>query len=105
MAIVKFQQTPSEVKKYVFDYTDALDSGETISALAYANETVLPYPCCATPPSPITVGGGSVESGGQIAFFFVSGGTDGVSYKASLIVTTSAGQTLEDTISVQVKAP
>jgi hypothetical protein len=99
----KFQQTPSEVKKYVFDYTCALDDDETISTLAYATETV-PAPGCVTPAA-ITAGSGQVESGGKIAFFLVSGGSDGANYKVSLLVTTSAGQTLENTISVQIKSP
>lgn len=92
-AMVQIKKTPAARKKVVFEYTHALDAGVTITNLAYETETG------------ITAGDGEVEEDGQTAFFFVSGGTSGRSYKVSLIATMSDTQILEDTISVQVKSP
>lgn len=103
-SIEKFQKTPTARKKFVFDYSDALDTGVTISTLSYAVEAVLPQGCVTTP-TLVTADGGTVEESGQAAYFFVGAGQDGFTYKVSLIATASDTQVFEDTISVQVKNP
>ena len=89
-----FQHTPSEKKKYVFDYTRWLDPTELISTFDYS----------VSDPA-IVAGEGAIESGSTVVHFFVSGGVANTVYNVSLIVETTLGQIKEDTIKIIVEDP
>jgi hypothetical protein len=79
---------PSAVLDYVFDWTEWLATGETIT-----DHTI-------TPDTGITVDS-STESDGKVTVW-LSGGTAGENYKVACLITTSAGRTDERTIWIKV---
>ncbi len=79
---------PSAVLDYVFDWTEWLATGETIT-----DHTI-------TADTGITVDS-STESGGKVTVW-LSGGTAGINYKVACKITTSAGRTDERTIWIKV---
>ena len=79
---------PSAVLDYVFDWSNWLASGETIT-----DHTI-------TADTGITVDS-STEDDGKVTVW-LSGGTAGESYKVACLVTTSAGRTDERTIWIKV---
>jgi hypothetical protein len=96
MALGKYKKTPSEIKKYTFDYVDWLDDEEYLYSLAL---DVL------------------VGNSGELIFdiqdiglnetevsFFVGGGVSGSSYDVQITATTTAGQIKQDLITFNVKA-
>ena len=79
---------PSAVLDYVFDWTEWLATGETIT-----DHTI-------TADTGITVDS-STESDGKV-IVWLSGGTAGINYKVACKITTSAGRTDERTIWIKV---
>ena len=79
---------PSAVLDYVFDRTEWLATGETIT-----DHTI-------TADTGITVDS-STESDGKV-IVWLSGGTAGINYKVACLITTSAGRTDERTIWIKV---
>ena len=79
---------PSAVLDYVFDWTEWLATGETIT-----DHTI-------TADTGITVDS-STELDGKVTVW-LSGGTAGVNYKVACLITTSAGRTDERTIWIKV---
>ena len=79
---------PSAVLDYVFDWTEWLATGETIT-----DHTI-------TADTGITVDS-STESDGKVTVW-LSGGTAGQNYKVACLITTSAGRTDERTIWIKV---
>lgn len=77
---------PNESRLYSMDFSANLASGETISSIT----SVTPEP---TGP---TISSEAVSSDGKSANFRIAGGTDGESYKITVIVVTSSSNTLED---------
>jgi hypothetical protein len=77
----------------MIDYSEWLDTGET---LLTADFTVDPL-------GALTVDGVGVV--GSNVVFFVNGGDDQVTYKVLVTITTSAGQTKEDSILFVVRNP
>ena len=73
---------------YVFDWTEWLATGETIT-----DHTI-------TADTGITVDS-STESDGKV-IVWLSGGTAGINYKVACLITTSAGRTDERTIWIKV---
>ena len=88
MANNQFTKDPSAVLDYVFDWTEWLATGETIT-----DHTI-------TADTGITVDS-STESDGKVTVW-LSGGTAGINYKVACLVTTSAGRTDERTIWIKV---
>ena len=80
---------PSAVLDYVFDWTEWLATGETIT-----DHTI-------TPDTGITVDS-STEDTGKVTVW-LSGGTAGINYKVACLITTSAGRTDERTIWIKVE--
>ena len=80
---------PSAVLDYVFDWTEWLATGETIT-----DHTI-------TADTGITVDS-STESDGKVTVW-LSGGTAGINYKVACLITTSAGRTDERTLWIKVK--
>ena len=79
---------PSAVLDYVFDWTEWLATGETIT-----DHTI-------TADTGITVDS-STESDGKVIVWLL-GGTAGINYKVACLITTSAGRTDERTIWIKV---
>jgi len=80
---------PSAELDYVFDWTEWLATGETIT-----DHTI-------TPDTGITVDS-STEDTGKVTVW-LSGGTAGINYKVACLITTSAGRTDERTIWIKVE--
>jgi hypothetical protein len=96
MKLGTFTKTPAERKRYSLDYTDWLDTGETISTATFS---VTPT----TGATPLIVDASSIDPGGKQVVFFVNNGVDGTTYEVEALVTTSGGQTKEDQVNFLVK--
>jgi hypothetical protein len=84
----KFPKKPAAIKRYVADFSEWLDTGETVTAKTFAvavSAGVDAGPDLAVDSSSI------ISSSTQVAFF-VSGGLVGVTYQITLHITTSASQ-------------
>ena len=79
---------PSAVLDYVFDWTEWLATGETITDHTITADTGI------TVDSP-------TEDAGKVTVW-LSGGTAGINYKVACLITTSAGRTDERTIWIKV---
>lgn len=86
-------KTPNDVKRYTIDYSDWLDTGETISTVVF------------TPDSGMTITGDAVAGDGLSVVFFANGGDEGSTYNVDVTVTTSVGQTKDDHVEFVVVAP
>lgn len=75
---------PSESRIYTMDFSANMSSGETL--VAVTSFTVSPAGLTYTSATP----------SGQVVAMRLSGGTDDVQYKITVVVTTSAGNTLEN---------
>lgn len=79
---------PSEVRQYVMDFSNPLESSESILGISSVTHTLRGGGV-----SDLTVYNESVS--GQTVIIWVSGGTDRNTYRIEIIVTTDANQTLE----------
>lgn len=93
MRLAKFGKEPGERKRYVLDYSEWLETSETITNVAFA----------VTPSGALEVDSYSIGSPATDVAFFVSGGVDGVTYSVEAVITTSVGQIREDQITYAVK--
>ena len=75
---------PLEVLNLEMDFTNLLDTGEVISS-----------PTVTTTPTGLTISGVTIDSTAKKVEMVASGGTDGVTYRFDILVTTNASQTLE----------
>lgn len=92
MALVgTITKQPREILDCDISYIPVLTSGATISGVPTSEVT----------PSGLTVGTVSVVDGNKINFK-VSSGTDGISYKVTVLVNTSNGLLYEDEVTVVV---
>lgn len=86
----KFEKQPVDVLDYDFDYSDWLaDRADTISTATITATTG------------VTVGSSTHTSG--VVKVFISGGTDGQSYKITCTVVTTGGRTKQAEIVIKVK--
>lgn len=79
-----YEKQPSESRLYEFDFSGKMTAAETISSVT----SVTPSPA-----SGITVG--APTTSGQVVQVRISSGTADTTYKLTVIVVTSAGNTLE----------
>lgn len=93
MRLAKFLKEPGERKRYVLDYSEWLEDSETITGVSFS----------VTPSGSLVVDSYSIGSPATDVAFFVSSGTDGVSYTVEAQITTSVGQIREDQITYAVK--
>ena len=84
----QYLKDPSAELDYVFDWSEWLATGETITTPVITADTG------------ITVDGSS-ESDGKVTVW-LSGGTAGQNYKVACLITTSAGRIDERTIWIKV---
>ena len=97
MKLGRFIKTPSERKRYAIDYSEWLDTGETVSTYVF---TVTP----STATVPFAVDSSSLASSGKVLVFFVSGGDANDQYTVDVKATTSGGQIKEDTVLFSVRS-
>jgi hypothetical protein len=95
MRLGSFVKTPIERKRYAIDYTDWLDTGETLSTVTYN------IPNVTTPP--LVVDASSIDATNKIAVFFINGGLNTRQYTVEVTATTSGGQIKEDTVQFNVR--
>lgn len=93
MKLGRFTKQPAERKRYSIDYSDWLDTGETISTATFA----------VAPTGALEVDAYTIGSPATSVVFFVNGGTSGVTYKVTVTITTSGGQIKEDEILFSVR--
>ncbi len=94
----KFTQSPTEIKRYVLDYTQQLASGENIVSFVV---NVVQNSGATTPPLVVTnLALLPANALGQVygAAYFVSGGVTTGTYEIQFLATTSLGQVLEDIV-------
>lgn len=95
MRLGNFLKTPAERKRYAIDYSDWLDTGETVASYVFA---VSP-----TTASPLVVDATSISNSNKVLVFFVSGGLANTQYTVDVKATTSGGQVKEDTVLFNVR--
>ena len=95
MRLGKFAKSPQERKRYTIDYTDWLETAETISTALYTVREV-------TSPA-LVVDAQSILTGNKKVSFYVSGGDDGDTYDVEIKITTSTGQVKEDVVVFAVR--
>ncbi|CAB4124508.1 hypothetical protein UFOVP55_5 [uncultured Caudovirales phage] len=96
MRLGRFSKTPSERKRYAIDYSEWLDTGETVVSYTFA---ATPVDATTT----FTVDASSLGSAGTSIVFFVSGGSNNSQYTVDVKAATSGGQVKEDTILFTVR--
>lgn len=98
MALAKYVQSTSEVKRYQLDYTDWLDAGEQVAGTVF-----LPLPVTVPP---LVVTNVMVLPSGLGVQYYISGGVDGTTYNISVTTTTTIGpQVKEDDVVVVIREP
>lgn len=88
----RFQQTLSENKRYMLDYTSQLSAGEKVTGVAVA----ITSPTGAPVSPALVVNNVAITPAGNQVTFFVSGGADLNSYEVQFLATTSLTQIFED---------
>lgn len=96
MKLAKFVKSPAERKRYTIDYSEWLDTGETISSVVFA---VTP-----TDASTLTVDSYQIATPATSLAFYVGLGLDGGAYTVNVKITSSGGQVKEDQIGFMVKS-
>mgnify|MGYP003136659671 FL=1 len=94
----------SETRKVSVDYTDKLDSGETLSGtvtVAEQDTTDLTLTGSGVNSSSMTINGRTVAADSSVSFT-VAGGTVGKVYVVQITVDTSNSQTFVDDVKLQV---
>lgn len=98
MKLAKFVKSPAERKRYSIDYSEWLDTGETVQAIAF---TVTP----STGTLPLVIDAYSIASPATSVAFFANYGDADVVYTVDVVMTTSGGQIKEDEILFSVRSP
>lgn len=93
--VARFEQQPSERKRYRGDFRQFLAEGETITMPTYVVDQV-------TVP-PLVVGDAAIAPDGQQVIFFVEGGVADTVYRVSMRTETSDTQRLEDEFEITVR--
>ena len=96
MTLGKYNKTPTERKRYTIDFSQWLDTGETVITFTYSST-----PAGVTP---VVIDAYTIAVGGLSVGIYVSGGISGTNYKIDVIATTSTGQIKEDVILYSVRA-
>jgi hypothetical protein len=99
MSIAKYVKAATDRKRYQIDYTDWLDTGESVASVAFtiANNTVA---------TPLVVDSVLVLPTGLGVQYYVSGGVDGVTYRVLARLTTNTGpQNKLDEVLMTIREP
>lgn len=97
----RFSQSPTEVKRYMLDWTAQLSTGEKVTALV---AVVIPMSLHTdgTNPTAMTVTGIVITPDGTQAIFYAQGGEDGYQYEIDFTATTSIAQKFEDVVEIDI---
>lgn len=95
MLLARYVKTPIEEKRYTIEYTDWLDTGETVAGVVFSVA-----PVTATP---LEVATSLIDAAGQVVAYWVRGGDDGAEYQITVVATTSGGQIKEDAVFFTVR--
>ncbi len=97
--IGKYVKAQADVKRYQIDYTDWLDTGETVSSVTFnivSNTLTLP----------LVVNNIQVLPTGLGVQYYISGGLDGTTYEIDATLTTNTGpQVRVDAVIITIKEP
>lgn len=96
MKLANFVKSPVERKRYTINYSDWLDTGETISTVTFT-----PSP---TETSGLIVDAYTIATPATSVVFFANYGVAGHQYTLDVQITTSGGQTKEDTVLFSVRS-
>lgn len=104
MTTAVLQKRTSETWTYYLRCLDMLGTGETISAVTgvTADQSGLSFGSATTNSGTITYSDGTTDSAKQTILVPISGGVDGQTYTVRATFTTSAGNTGEATVLLQV---
>lgn len=95
----RFKQDPSEVRRYILDYTLDLNEGELVESV-----TVTVTSPTGDNPANFSVTNITIASGSIQAFFYASLGTNGQSYECKFLATTSLEQELVDVVQFDIQS-
>lgn len=95
MRLSTYVKTPAERKRYAIDYSEWLDTAETLTDV---NFSVTPATT-----TPFSVDAFVLDTDFKSVIFFVSGGENTKQYTVDVRATTSGGQIKEDTIIYTVR--
>ncbi|QIG66837.1 hypothetical protein EVB41_007 [Rhizobium phage RHph_TM3_14A] len=93
MRVGKFRKVPADRKRYVIDYTDWLNEGETLIFVMMDGSMPLDN---------FYVDGYLLSDDNKQVIFYVSGGVPGTNYDVTAKVTTSLQQIKEDFVTFVV---
>jgi hypothetical protein len=96
MTLGKYTKTPAERKRYQIDFSEWLDTGETIITFSYSSTPV--------DASPVIIDEYAIAADGLSVGFYASGGVLGSNYKIDVLASTSGGQEKEEIILFSVRA-
>lgn len=95
MQLGKYFLSPTERKRYSINYSDWLDTGESVQSVNYA---VSP-----SSGNPLSIAANAVQPGDTSNVFYATG-ADAGTFKVTVTMVTSAGQERIDTVQYTVKA-
>lgn len=98
MRLGRYTQAPLERRRYFIDYSEWLDTNETLTGTPTLDVVEVTTP-------PLVIDGIVVSTDLRGFVFFVSGGVDSEEYQVDILVVTSGGQTKEDNILFTVTDP
>lgn len=94
MRLGNFTKTPAERKRYAIDYSEWLDTGETISTFTLS----------IAPSGGMYVSGSELDASNKVLVYFVAGGDLNAQYTLAVQVLTSGGQIKEDVVLYSVRS-
>lgn len=98
MRLAKYVKAVVDRKRYQIDYSDWLDTGETIQQVIFAVANN-------TPGNPLVVDSIAVLPDGQSVQYYVSGGENGLTYEINPTMTSVLGQVREDELLMTIRNP
>lgn len=94
-------KSPNETRLAAVSFSGCLDSGETLTGTPTITATGLTLASKQVSGGALTIDGVSVPAGEAVTFT-IAGGTAGTKYTITIVVSTTAGQTLERFVTLQV---
>lgn len=95
MKLGRFIKAPGETKRYSIDYSNWLDSGETVTSVSFS----------VSPNDTLAVLNSSINPSGVLVVFYVEGGTAGSVYETTVTASTSASQVKQDVVQYTIQDP
>ncbi len=91
MSLGRFLKTPTEVKRYVVDYSSWLDTTEKLDSASFVIDPVDAV-------DGLTVLAHLIDTSGKLLSYYVSGGNDTETYNLIITVTTQSSQVKQDLV-------